>query len=119
MVAVLDDGTISGDTKVGQSFLNLRKGKRDRLRIILPILKKAIDSKAEVTIDQIFDEIDKIPYQSTDYYIQSGAHGITEVIFSKLQDSLQGGIRSANSSRQILGQIYSEYSQLLMKLEAK
>ena len=117
LAAVLDDRTVDGDSRIGQRLLNLRKGKKDQLQLILPILRNALDSRTDVTVAQVIAEINKIPDpEHFDYYIQSGAFAMRESILLHLQDNSQRRGTPSGDPRHVLTFAYEEYSRFLAKL---
>jgi hypothetical protein len=119
LAVVLDDGTVNGESLVGQNILDQRKGKKEQLKLILPIIKNAIDSKAANAVVQVITDINKMPHPhdaEMPYQIKSGAHSIRELILSKIQDHANRGTASPTEDIHALVNIYSEYSSLLSKL---
>lgn len=119
LTAVLNDGTINGDTEMGQRLLDRRKGKKDQLQLILPAIKSAIDSKAVNMVARVLADIDKIPHPhdlEMQPHIKAGAHSIRELILSKIQDHVNKGSSSLAEDTQALNRVYDEYSRLLSKL---
>jgi len=117
--AVLDDHSINGDMKMGQQLLDRRRGKKEQLQLILPIIKDGIDSKAVDMVARVVAGIDKVPHPhdvEIHPQIKAGAHSIRELVLSKIQDHVNSDVSTYEANTQAMSRIYDEYSRLLSKL---